>query len=153
MKMPFLNKVMKETQRKYAAATHTDRVCTDPEGYSLQPFSDFVIPCGMSVFIPIYAIGRDSKYFENPLKYDPERVDANSFEELTSLSDFTFGAGPRMCLGEKIANVELRRFFVEIFKNYRVEICEETVDEFVLSKKGFLFRSDDSIVLNFVRDS
>lgn len=38
-----------------------DRECVIPEGYSLEPFSDFRIPCGMAVYVPVA-----------PIHYNPE---------------------------------------------------------------------------------
>lgn len=48
----------------YPPLPFLDRECTvpaDEKGYALDPHTDFVIPRGMPVVIPIYAIQRDEK--------------------------------------------------------------------------------------------
>lgn len=37
------------------------------------PNTDFTIPKGMRIFIPIYAIHHDSRYFKDPEEFNPER--------------------------------------------------------------------------------
>ena len=49
----------------------------------------------------LYGMGRDSSLFDDPLAYRPERwLRAEGDNPLVkSLSNLTFGHGPRMCLG------------------------------------------------------
>lgn len=62
----------------YAIIPFLDRVCEEKNGYSLQPYSDFKIPFGMPVLIPIYPLGYDEKYFDEPLKFNPDRFEDSS---------------------------------------------------------------------------
>lgn len=51
----------------YPPLPFLDRECTvpaDEKGYALDPYTDFVIPRGMPVLIPVYAIQRDPKVWE-----------------------------------------------------------------------------------------
>lgn len=52
----YLHQVILETLRWYPVLPLLDRQCTNPDGYSLEPFSQFKIPHKMPIFIPIYPI-------------------------------------------------------------------------------------------------
>lgn len=88
----YLHSVIKETLRIYPVLPLIDRECTAPEGHSLEPFGSFKIPHKMPIYIPIYPIQRDEKFYPNPLVFNPKRFavsDSNPFANLP------FGAGPR----------------------------------------------------------
>lgn len=68
-----------ETLRKHPAAGKIMRVTTKP--YKV-PDTDFTIPKGMLIFIPILGIHHDERFFSNPEKFRPERfqgVDSDAF--------------------------------------------------------------------------
>lgn len=52
--------------------------------------------------IPIYSLHRDGKYWENPLKFDPERFSDENKHKITSNTYLPFGNGPRNCIGNLI---------------------------------------------------
>lgn len=53
--MPYLHQIVMETLRIYPTIVLLDRECISKEGYSLEPFSDFRVPYGMPLYIPMYA--------------------------------------------------------------------------------------------------
>lgn len=60
--LEYLNLFLKELIRKYSSLPVLDRECLPPQGetgYSLEPYSDFRIPPGMPVYIPVSAIQND----------------------------------------------------------------------------------------------
>lgn len=59
-----------EILRMYPPLPFLDRECTvpaDEKGYALDPYTDFVIPRGMPVLIPVYAIHRDPKVYKKDI--------------------------------------------------------------------------------------
>lgn len=101
--MPYLNQVIRETLRLYSFNSFLDRKCEVPDGYSLEPFSDYKIPYGMPIYIPIYAIQRDEKYFRDPLKFDPDRFSPENIGNIIPFTNRPFGSGLRNCIGERFA--------------------------------------------------
>lgn len=91
--MPYLHQIICESLRMYSVLPVLDRVCINPDGVSLEPFSDFIIPCGMPVLIPIYGIGKDEKYFPDPLKFDPDRFSPENIDSIPSCVHIPFGTG------------------------------------------------------------
>jgi len=98
---PYLHQIFVEVLRIYPVLPFLDRECTNPNGYSLKPYSDFVIPYKMPIFIPIYGIQRDEKYFEDPLKFDPERFSTENIHKISTFTNLPFGTGNRSCIGGK----------------------------------------------------
>lgn len=146
--LPYLDCVVNETLRMYSVLPFFDRVCTKFDGYSLQPFSDFKIPCGMSVLIPFHALAYDEKYFEDPTKFRPERFE----EEVPQGSFFPFGMGPRNCIGERLAMIMLKTAIVRILKNFCIEKCERTKKDMKIHKRAFLVYPESEIVVRIKRN-
>ncbi len=60
------------------------------------PGTQTIIEKGTPVYISLYGLQQDEKYFADPEHYDPER-----YNEDRKISDayIPFGIGPRMCVG------------------------------------------------------
>ncbi|XP_057802391.1 6,7,8-trihydroxycoumarin synthase-like [Salvia miltiorrhiza] len=105
--LPYLTAVIKETLRLYPPAPllvprQTIEKCT-LEGYEIQP--------NTVVFVNVWAVARDPKYWENPDEFMPERFLNSNIHDITG-QDFRaipFGSGRRICPGMSmgLANVEL----------------------------------------------
>lgn len=119
--MPYLHQVVHETLRLYPVLPVLDRECINPEGYSLEPFSNFTIPYGMPLYIPTYAIQRDERYFPNPLKFDAERFSPENIGKILPFTNLPFGNGPRNCVGERFGLMQVKTGLVKILKDFRVE--------------------------------
>jgi len=67
---PYLNAVIAETMRIQNPTTNTVLRRTPPEGIVVDGVH---IPGGAEVFIPVWTMQRDERYFEKPLEFVPER--------------------------------------------------------------------------------
>ncbi|KAF0906031.1 hypothetical protein E2562_009047, partial [Oryza meyeriana var. granulata] len=69
------------------------------------------VPKGTTVFVDVWAINRDPKYWDMPKMFNPERFDSSSIIDFkgTDFEFVPFGAGRRMCPGIAFAqsNMEL----------------------------------------------
>lgn len=54
---------------------------------------------GESIFLPIYNIHHDKKYYENPEKFDPYRFSEENKIKIKPFTYIPFGVGPRNCIG------------------------------------------------------
>nr|XP_043612896.1 cytochrome P450 76C1-like [Erigeron canadensis] len=62
------------------------------------------IPKGCSVFLNVWSIHRDPRYWNNPLEFNPERFLINKFDyKGKDLKFFPFGSGRRTCAGIPVA--------------------------------------------------
>ncbi|CAI9118602.1 OLC1v1020194C1 [Oldenlandia corymbosa var. corymbosa] len=105
-KLSYLKLVIKETLRLHPPLP----LLIPRESRAQCEIDGYIIPDRTRAIVNVWAIGRDSKYWDDPENFKPERFD-------NSLVDFTgsnyellpFGAGRRSCPGLSfgIANVEL----------------------------------------------
>lgn len=75
-----------ETLRKHPIAGNAMRRSTADFNV---PNTDYTIPKGMQVYIPIYAFHHDEKFFPKPEEFDPDRF----CEELPRGAFMPFGNG------------------------------------------------------------
>lgn len=90
-----------ETLRKWPPFAVTDRRVV--KDFTIDPKYSHEAPLRLdkSVVcqIPIYSLHRDSKYFPNPEKFDPERFNDVNKQEIVPFTYLPFGVGPRNCIG------------------------------------------------------
>ncbi|KAI8038370.1 hypothetical protein M5D96_008264, partial [Drosophila gunungcola] len=146
---------LKMALRLYPAAAFVNRECTssEPEGVSLQPHVDFVVPPGMPAYISILGLHRDEKYWPEPYRFDPERFAPERTKDIHPMTYIPFGAGPHGCIGNRLGILQLKLGIAHILKLYWVEVCERTVAEIRFNPKSFMLKSQDEIYLRFCRDN
>lgn len=77
----------------------------------------------MQTFIVLenYCTARSEKYFEDPLEYKPERWLRENREEAHAFASIPFGFGPRMCLGRRLAELEIYLFICKLLQRFQIE--------------------------------
>ncbi|KAJ6788177.1 hypothetical protein PWT90_05183 [Aphanocladium album] len=140
-KMGLLNRIIRETLRLYAAASEALPRQVPTGGVDL---CGFHLDEGTVVGAPAYSLHRDPAVFERPEEFDPSRWIVPSKDMNDSF--LAFGRGSRVCMGQHLAQTELRmataRFFLA-FPNARVSTREGMSDDdmiqtsyFIMSPKG-----------------
>jgi len=69
---------------------------------------DFFVPAGTEIYISPYLIQRNPQFWEAPNDFDPGRMSQDNAIGRHELSLCPFGAGPRNCIGEVFARVEIQ---------------------------------------------
>ncbi|KAF5296484.1 hypothetical protein FQR65_LT01473 [Abscondita terminalis] len=128
VKMQYLDMVISESLRKWPGAIITDRVCTKP--YEIQPENPEEIPVHLQkndiLFIPIFGIHRDSNFFPNPERFDPDRFSEENKSNLNSYAFIPFGSGPRACIANRFALMETKLLFFQILSKFKIVVVEKT---------------------------
>ncbi|XP_076657333.1 uncharacterized protein LOC143361644 [Halictus rubicundus] len=149
-KMDYMEMVISETLRKYPTVAITDRVCVEkfelpPAGPGYKPAT--VYP-GEDVWIPIQMLHWDPKYFPDPERFDPERFSEENKKNIVPYSYLPFGLGPRMCVGNRFALMEVKIMMVHLLQRFVIEPNEKTKP--VVSKKNlFQILPDDGFWYTF----
>ncbi|HTJ50872.1 MAG TPA: cytochrome P450 [Cyclobacteriaceae bacterium] len=104
-----LNAVIKESMRLYPPAWISDRVALEDDTYNGYTFSKNTI-----LILFYYGVHRDSKYWENPTAFIPERFLNNHKPK----AYYPFGGGPRLCIGSNFAMAEMVIFLQAAIQNF-----------------------------------
>lgn len=117
---PFLRA---ETLRLHPPFGTVARKCT--KDYKIND-TNIVIAEGTSIIIPVAAIHRDPKYFPDPNEFRPERFEDDginkSFREMPYIP---FGDGPRICIGLRLAKLQVKIGLVLLLKKFFFELDEQ----------------------------
>ncbi|CAH2004436.1 unnamed protein product, partial [Acanthoscelides obtectus] len=148
MEMEYLNMCVFETLRKYPVLPFLDRVCA--RDYKV-PGSDLVIERGTPVYIPMYALHFDEKYFPQPEKYMPERFKNGKScnRDNDGLVYIPFGDGPRLCAGERFGLIGSKVGLIHILLNYEVQKTDNSPQVMEFSPKSFLLHSKVGLPMRF----
>lgn len=123
----YLDWFLSETLRLYPAANRTGRdavvdteVCGSP------------IPAGLSVTVPIFAIHRMPEYWPQPEMCIPERFSPENKDKINPYTYLPFGAGPRVCLGVRMAQMLCKVVIVKFLQHFTFEVSDLTEENPVL---------------------
>ncbi|XP_043480613.1 cytochrome P450 9e2-like [Leptopilina heterotoma] len=142
-KMKYLDMVISETLRKYPPNAMMDRLCVkkytlpkatpDSKEYTIEPNS--------MIWLPIYALHHDEKYFPDPEKFDPERFNDENKDKINPYAYIPFGVGPRKCIGNRFALMEIKILFVHLLQNFILQRDERTKHP-INFENGFVVGAD-----------
>jgi cytochrome P450 len=114
--------VIKETLRLHSAGPLLSRIAT--QGTVID--GDVYVWKGEVVNLAVYAMARNPRVWgPDAAEFEPERwVDAKTGELLSfpSTKFFTFGAGPRSCIGLKLGMLNLRVLPANLLHRYKFDI-------------------------------
>ena len=118
--MPYLKAWVRETLRLYPV------LCAIPRRPAKDLIlSGYLIPGGVTqVEFLIHVMGRDEKLFEDAEVFRPERwlrkKDAIPTHIAEAFSSIPFGYGTRMCIGRRIAELELHLLLARIVQQFEI---------------------------------
>jgi cytochrome P450 len=138
---PLLSQVLQEALRLYPPAWVMGR-----EALAMDELEGFEIPAKAIVSIPIYAIHRDPKYFDDPEAFKPERWTDEFKQELPRAAYLPFGYGPRMCIGSVFAMTEAKLILAELLKKFTVSGASERPP---LLQASITARPREDVLLHF----
>ncbi|WP_093800382.1 cytochrome P450 [Streptomyces sp. Wb2n-11] len=80
------------------------------------------IEAGSSVLVSPLVSHHNPRYWDNPLAFDPYRFTPQAVRERPRMAYFPFGAGPRQCIGNSMALLELRTIVAMINQRFRISM-------------------------------
>ncbi|XP_022901352.1 cytochrome P450 4C1-like [Onthophagus taurus] len=111
----YLDRVLKECMRFYPPVGLFEReVMEDVE------IKGLIIPKGTTVSFHPYSQHRDPTYFPNPEVFDPDRFLPENLTKVHPFAYIPFSAGPRNCIGQKYALMNIKSVLVNILRNFEL---------------------------------
>ncbi|XP_032665500.1 uncharacterized protein LOC116841547 [Odontomachus brunneus] len=150
--LKYLDAVISEVLRLYPPAVFIERQCE--RSYELPPAlpteKSIILKKGQLIWVPIYAIHRDEKYYDEPEKFCPERFfDKNSYYNSPCYAPF--GLGPRMCIANRFALLEIKVLMFHLLSQCELKPCAKTTLPMKLSKKGLAMMPEGGFWLKVQR--
>ena len=94
------------------------------------------IPKNTNLLIPLYYIHRDPKLWNDPEKFIPERFNKENSKGRHKFVYFPFGGGPRLCIGNNFALMEMQVIVPMIVRAFKMA-----------KPKGFTFKKEPLITM------
>ncbi|XP_075795521.1 thromboxane-A synthase isoform X5 [Pelodiscus sinensis] len=119
--LPYLDMVIAETLRMYPPAFRFTR----------ETLRDCVvrgqqIPAGAIVEIAVGHLHYNPEFWPEPEKFIPERFTAEAKLQHNPFAYLPFGAGPRSCIGMRMALLEMKMTLLRILQKFKFETSTET---------------------------
>jgi cytochrome P450 len=108
--------VLKEAMRLYPPAPVLTRHVSEDVELGGKRLSK-----GSLLIIPIYAIHRHRRYWDDPDRFDPERFRPEREAQYARTQFMPFGFGPRTCIGQAFAMIEAATLLATLVKGARFE--------------------------------
>ncbi|CAG4966692.1 unnamed protein product [Colias eurytheme] len=141
--MKYLDCIIKETLRLYPSVAMISRHIRE----DLTLPSGFTVPGNTTVNIHIYDLHRRADLYPEPEKFIPERFLPENSEKRNPYAFIPFSAGPRNCIGQKFAVLEMKALLSGLVRRFRIEAV--TKAEEIKYKCDLVLRPVNPIYVRF----
>lgn len=122
MAMPYVKQCIEETLRLYPPAYVTDRVALEAD-----ECEDITIEKESIWLVSFYEMHRRKDLWENPEEFDPSRFEPAKAKRYRDFY-FPFGAGPRMCVGNNFAMMEMMLVVRRMLERFDITPVQDHID-------------------------
>jgi len=112
--------IAKETMRLYPPAFGLGR-----EAIEECEIGGYRVPRKTQIFTFQWATQRDPRFFDQPDEFIPDRWTPGFIEQLPKFAYFPFGGGPRFCIGNYFAMMEMILLMATIGRRYKLELAPD----------------------------
>jgi cytochrome P450 len=123
---PYARQVIDEALRLYPSLWLMTRKAIEDDY-----LGDYFVPAGTEIYISPYLIQRHPGLWQEPGDFDPDRFAPALADARPRLATCPFGAGPRNCMGESFARVEMQIHLMVIARELRLRLEDPEPKDFV----------------------
>ncbi len=116
-RLEYITQIIEESMRLYPPAWITDRVAAEDDEWN-----GIKIAKGMVVVTYFYGAHHSSAYWQNPEVFDPNRFSKENKKQHIPFAYSPFGGGPRMCIGNNFAMMEMQLVLAAMLRQYDFEL-------------------------------
>ncbi|MGA9470912.1 MAG: cytochrome P450 [Terriglobales bacterium] len=139
-KFAYTRQVIDEVLRLYPAGwLLTRRALKDDQ------LGVYFVPAGTEIYVSPYFIQRHPDLWEEHDRFNPDRFDPENSRESNPLAMIPFSTGPRNCIGENLARVEMQIHLMTIAGRIRFRPVESNPPELDV---GVNLRSKHDFIMN-----
>jgi cytochrome P450 len=118
-KFPYARQILEECLRLYPAGWLMTRKALNDD-----QFGDYFVPAGTEIYVSPYFIQRHPDLWDNPDRFDPGRFAPDQSQDRHRLAMLPFSAGPRNCIGEFLARIEMQIHLVMVARQLRLRYVQ-----------------------------
>ena len=85
----------------------------------------YTLPKNAWAYVFPWVTHRDERFFENPEKFDPERFAPGRVDKIPQYAYIPFGAGPRVCIGNTFATMEMILIIATVLQKFRLKLASD----------------------------
>lgn len=122
--LSYTKQVINEAMRLYPPAWATDRLALGDDEIGGYP-----IKKGDSLFLFIYGVHHHPDYWPNPEQFNPDRFAPGNLSPEQKNAYLPFGGGPRLCIGNNFALMEMQLLVAKLVKRYQFKVLPNQVIE------------------------
>jgi cytochrome P450 len=116
-KFVFTTQVIQEALRLYPPFWMVDR-----EAIADDRVGDTVIPAGSMVIVHVYGAHHAPKHWSDPESFDTDRFLKGADKQRAPFTYLPFGGGPRVCIGNHYAMLQILMILSELLRRYDFQI-------------------------------
>ncbi|KYQ51016.1 Cytochrome P450 9e2 [Trachymyrmex zeteki] len=144
--MTYMDQVINESMRIIPTLGLLSKVCT--EETELRGSDGLVcrVERGVHIMIPVSGLQEDPRYWENPKEFDPARFGPDRKHNIEKFTYLPFGEGPRMCVGMRMAQLQIKACLATLLRKYSIELSPKmqlplkmVASNFLATAKGGLW--------------
>ena len=113
----FTSKVIFEGLRLFPPFWMIDRMAVADDRVG-----DVVIPGGSMVIVYVYGAHHAPRHWPDPDTFDPERFTKEEMKQRTPFTFLPFGGGPRVCIGQHYAMLQILMILSEVIRRYDFDL-------------------------------
>jgi cytochrome P450 len=116
---PYVKQVIEESMRIYPPAWSVGRrAIADDE------IGEYHIEALTNVLIPIMYLHHSPRFWQEPERFMPERFAPETRMAIDRFVYLPFGGGPRFCIGNNFAMMEMQIILITLYKEFRFRLKE-----------------------------
>uniref|UniRef100_UPI0039E8C354 cytochrome P450 CYP4M10 n=1 Tax=Helicoverpa armigera TaxID=29058 RepID=UPI0039E8C354 len=141
-KMKYLECCIKESLRMYPPVHFISRNLNEDT-----VLSKYTVPAGTFCHILILDLHYRPDLFKNPHQFDPDRFLPENSVGRHPYAYIPFSAGPRNCIGQKFAMIEMKIAVANVLRNFVLEPVTRPAD--IRFVADLILRNDGPVIVNF----
>ena len=143
LKLEYTKKVIDETLRLYPAGWAFFRITTNDDS-----FDNILLPARSYLMICPYALHRRQDLWESPEFFKPERFENIKNYDPSITGYMPFGEGPHICIGKKLAIMEVQIIIGMIAGLYKLNLLTKKK---IKIDPGIIMKAKDKIYFSLER--
>jgi cytochrome P450 len=138
--LEYTSLIFKESMRLYPPIPSYAR-------HSLVPveLAGYALPANSIIVISPHVFHRDSRWWDNPDAFIPERFAKDNEKSLVKYAYLPFSTGPRVCIGNSFAEMEAVLLLATIAQRFRLTL--DPVDQAVIPEPTLTLRPRHNIMM------